>query len=107
MDDTEVVFGRVVKEAYARILSKNCVPGAAMVCSLVNDVVERNAYDIIYSDVDFKKIDQDYIHKVLTIGGCLHSYGQQTFFDAQNMIFKDFYPKLKLIEGDCSNETKA
>jgi len=93
------VCGRVVREAYLKVLSKGGTPSVTSVCRMIKDVVERGAYELIYSDINFDEISEDYTHQILMSTGCLHSYFGITYFDAQNIIFKEWLPHLLLLKG--------
>lgn len=104
MNTNSDIIEKIVMQAYMAIL-KTCTPTVSAVHGLIDDVVDRNAYNVIYNDVNFKKISEQDIQAILCKYKCLHSYFAVTYYNSQNMIFQEWKPQMKMLEGDiCDNK---
>ena len=74
-------------------------PAVSMVLNRFMDMVDREALDTLYSDLNLKSVTEEDISRVLIRSMASHAYFGQPMFDAQNMLFPGWLEYLKLLKG--------
>jgi hypothetical protein len=96
----EDIVERIVLESYKeRLLKYTSVPSSVAVLRNCDDVIYRNAYDTIYPNITDNKIDVEIVHAILGKYKCIHSYDGTTYFNAQNVIFPNWFISVVLADG--------
>jgi len=81
------IVDKFIMKAYFTVLRNSQFPPVPSVLYMFKDIVDRDAADIIYPDIDFKTVNAEVIFDVLTRYRCAHSNFGNIYFDARNVLF--------------------
>jgi len=84
------IINRFIMNAYFAVLKNSQFPSVAAVFRMFNDLINREAADIMYPDIDFKKVNEEIIFDTLIRFRCAHSNSGIIYFDARNELFENF-----------------
>jgi hypothetical protein len=90
------ILEKVVIKAYIILLEQSHSPAVSAVLEKFKDIVDREALDAMYSELDFN-ITEDNVSSVLVKIRSAHSRYGEPMFDAQNTIFEGWLEHIKLL----------
>jgi hypothetical protein len=93
------VLDRIIIDALFIEFKKSHYPQATSVLRTFHDIVQRQCYDMIYQEIDFKSVDEEKIHSILQMWFCCHSYGGTIYNESQNRLFTGWFDSTKLLGG--------
>jgi hypothetical protein len=93
------VIERIIKLAYLTVLQDSHSPMVSTVLDKAKDIIEREALDTIYAELDLK-ITEDQVSEVLVKTRSAHTRFGEPLFDAQNVLFPGWLEHIKLLKGE-------
>ena len=90
-EDGDVIERLVLKSYMKLILKESLIPSASNIAREAKLTSEREAYDVIYGDDFVTKIDDSVVHNTLSKYRHIHKYMGDIFYEAQNLLFHNWY----------------
>jgi len=99
VSEGEDIVEKLILRCYMELMTiESRIPSASSISRRSKLTSEKEAFDMIYGDDFITKIDDSVVHNILSKYRHIHKYAGETFYEAQNMLFKDWYDFQAMID---------
>lgn len=92
MNDNDIDLERLILKTYVDLLKKDSiVPSVQNIVRDAKITCEKEAYDLIYGEDFVNKISEQSVHNILSAYKHAHRYFGTTCYEAQMLLFDDWY----------------